>query len=76
MQKTEEGRSVLIYTCCSRFWILGPRWREEPGKAAVCVKDGVPWHFAYSGGEVFPSILANGKIVNNLQNYSVIVCVL
>jgi hypothetical protein len=75
-QKTEEGRSVLIYACCSRFWILGPRWKEEPGKAAACIKDGVPWHFVYSGGEVFPSILANGNTVNNLQNYSVIVCVL
>jgi hypothetical protein len=75
-QKTAEGRSVLIYACCSRFWILGPRWQEESGKAAACIKDTIPWHFAYSGGEVFPSILAGGKTVNNLQNYSVIVCVL
>jgi hypothetical protein len=75
-QKTEEGRGILIYACCSRFWILGPRWKEEPGKAASCIKDTVPWHFVYSGGEVFPSILAGGKTVNNLQNYSVIVCVL
>ncbi|MDR2144378.1 MAG: FIST C-terminal domain-containing protein [Treponema sp.] len=75
-QKTAEGRSILVYACCSRFWILGPRWKEEPGKAASCIKDTIPWHFVYSGGEVFPSILANGKTVNNLQNYSVIVCVL
>jgi hypothetical protein len=76
IQKTDEGRSILIYACCSRYWILGPRWKEEPDKAASCIKDTVPWHFVYSGGEVFPSILANGKTVNNLQNYSVIVCVL
>ncbi|MDR2143588.1 MAG: FIST C-terminal domain-containing protein [Treponema sp.] len=75
-QKTAEGRGILIYACCSRFWILGPRWKEEPGKAALCISDTIPWHFVYSGGEVFPSILANGKTVNNLQNYSVIVCVL
>jgi hypothetical protein len=75
-QKTAEGRNILIYACCSRLWILGPRWKEEPGKAAACIKDTVPWHFVYSGGEVFPSILANGNTVNNLQNYSVIVCVL
>jgi hypothetical protein len=75
-QKTAEGRGILIYACCSRYWILGPRWKEEPGKALSCINDRVPWHFVYSGGEVFPSILANGKTVNNLQNYSVIVCVL
>jgi hypothetical protein len=74
--KTADGGGVLIYACCSRFWILGPRWKEEPGKAALFINDTVPWHFVYSGGELFPSILANGKTVNNLQNYSVIVCVL
>jgi hypothetical protein len=71
-----EGRSVLIYACCSRFWILGSRWKEEPGKAASLVKAPVPWHFVYSGGEVFPSILTDGNTANHLQNYSVIVCVL
>jgi hypothetical protein len=76
MQKTEDGRSALIYTCCSRFWILGPRWKEEPAKAVSVIKDTVAWHFVYSGGEVFPAILPGGKVVNNLQNYSVIVCVL
>jgi hypothetical protein len=76
MQKTADGRGILIYACCSRYWILGPRWKEEPGKAVSCINNTVPWNFAYSGGEVFPSILANGTTVNNLQNYSVIVCVL
>jgi hypothetical protein len=73
---TAENRGLLIYACCSRFWILGSQWRDEPCKAVSCIKALVPWHFVYSGGEVFPSILANGKIANHLQNYSVIVCVL
>jgi hypothetical protein len=74
--KTAEGRNILLYACCSRFWILGPRWKEEPARAVSVLKDRVPWHFVYSGGEVFPAILPGGKVVNNLQNYSVIVCVL
>jgi hypothetical protein len=74
--KTGENKSFLIYACCSRFWILGLNWKEEPGKAASLIKKPIPWHFVYSGGEVFPSILANGKAANHLQNYSVIVCVL
>ena len=75
-QKVTENKSLLIYACCSRFWISGSRWRNEPDKVASYIKDPVPWHFVYSGGEVFPSILANGKVANHLQNYSVIVCVL
>jgi hypothetical protein len=76
IMQSKPGGGVLIYACCSRFWILGPRWKEEPGKAVLFINDTVPWHFVYSGGEVFPSILANGNMVNNLQNYSVIVCAL
>ncbi|MDR3355702.1 MAG: FIST C-terminal domain-containing protein [Spirochaetaceae bacterium] len=74
--KSTEGRGLLIYACASRFWLLGSQWETEPGKAVSIIKDTVPWHFVYSGGEVFPSILANGKVANNLQNYSVIVCML
>ncbi|MDR2747352.1 MAG: FIST C-terminal domain-containing protein [Treponema sp.] len=77
MKNTRIGnRSILIYASCSRFWIQGSRWKTEPGKAASSIGDTVPWHFVYSGGEVFPAILPDGKVANHLQNYSVIVCVL
>jgi hypothetical protein len=72
---TGEHGGFLIYACCSRFWILGSLWKEEPGKSAAFIRN-ISWHFVYSGGEVFPSILAGGKVSNHLQNYSVIVCVL
>jgi hypothetical protein len=75
-RKRMENRSLLIYASCSRFWVLGPHWKEEPAQAASYIKDPVPWHFVYSGGEIFPSILANGKVTNQLRNYSVIACVL
>ncbi|MDR2783397.1 MAG: FIST C-terminal domain-containing protein [Treponema sp.] len=74
--KAAKSRGILLYVCCSRFWILGPRWREESGRAASVIGTRVPWLFVYSGGEVFPSILKNGKVSNHLQNFSVIVCVL
>ncbi|MDR2808047.1 MAG: FIST C-terminal domain-containing protein [Spirochaetaceae bacterium] len=74
--KAAEHRGILIYACASRFWILGPRWKEEAARAASVIGKPVPWLFAYSGGEVFPSILENGKVSNHLQNFSVIVCVL
>jgi hypothetical protein len=75
-RKAAENRSCLMYACCSRFWILGPKWRDEIDAAVSQIKNQFPWHFVYSSGELFPSILADGKISNHLQNYSVIICVL
>ncbi|MDR2796869.1 MAG: FIST C-terminal domain-containing protein [Treponema sp.] len=74
--KVAENRGILINACASRFWILGPKWREELDKVASVIGKPVPWLFVYSGGEVFPSILETGKVANHLQNFSVIVCVL
>jgi hypothetical protein len=74
--KTAEDRSLFIYACCSRFWILGYKWKEESGRTASLIKSSIPWQFVYSGGEPFPAILEGGKMVNHLQNYSVTVCVL
>jgi hypothetical protein len=74
--KAAENRSCLMYACCSRFWILGPNWRDEISLAVAHINKQIPWHFVYCGGEPFPSILPDGKVANHLQNYSVIVCVL
>ncbi|MDR1362770.1 MAG: FIST C-terminal domain-containing protein [Spirochaetaceae bacterium] len=76
--KSKDGaqKCILIYACASRFWILGSKWMDEPGKSALFIKDTAPWHFVYSGGEVFPSISNDGITANRLQNYSVVACVL
>jgi hypothetical protein len=48
----------------------------EHEAAAACIQGAAPYHFAYSGGEIFPERLADGRIVNHLQNDSLIICVL
>jgi hypothetical protein len=70
-----KGRGVLMYSCASRNWALGIQTLAEHEKAKECL-DGIPYHFVYSGGEIFPSRLAGGRVVNHLQNDSLIICIL
>jgi hypothetical protein len=71
-----RGRSLLIYSCVARSWMLGTKAMAEHEAVDACLGDAVSYHFVYSGGEIFPSFLANGKISNHLQNDTMIVCVL
>jgi hypothetical protein len=49
----------------------------EHEKVKECVGTGdTPYHFVYSGGEIFPSRLGDGRVVNHLQNDSLIICIL
>jgi hypothetical protein len=66
---------MLMYSCAGRNWCLGMNPLAEHEKVKECLGD-TPYHFAYSGGEIFPSRLADGRVVNHLQNDSLIICIL
>jgi hypothetical protein len=70
-----EGRGVIIYSCAGRNWALGMRWAAEHEVVAEHLSE-MPYSFGYSGGEIFPDRLADGTVVNHMQNDSVIICVL
>lgn len=74
--KSSAGRGMLIYSCVARSWALGTKVMAEHEEVDACLGDAVPYCFAYSGGEIFPSFLKDGKISNHLQNDTMIVCVL
>jgi hypothetical protein len=71
-----RGRSIMMYSCAARNWALGVQSMAEHEKVKECIAGGAPYYFAYSGGEIFPSFLDNGGIVNQLQNDSLIICIL
>jgi hypothetical protein len=71
-----RGRGILMYSCASRSWALGLQITLEHEKVEECVAGKAPYHFVYSGGEISPSFLDKGKVVNHLQNYSLIICIL
>jgi hypothetical protein len=70
-----KGRGILMYSCAGRNWCLGMRPLAEHEKVKECLGD-TPYHFVYSGGEIFPSRLSDGRVVNHLQNDSLIICIL
>ncbi|MDR0998307.1 MAG: FIST C-terminal domain-containing protein [Treponema sp.] len=73
--KAAGGRGLLMYSCAARNWALGMQPLAEHEKAKECLGDAT-YHFVYSGGEIFPSRLSDGRVVNHLQNDSLIICIL
>jgi hypothetical protein len=71
-----RGRSMLMYSCVARSWMLGTKVMAEHDEVDECVGDSAAYHFVYSGGEIFPAFLKDGSISNQLQNDSMIICVL
>jgi hypothetical protein len=70
-----NGRGILMYSCAGRYWSLGLQPLAEHEKVKECLGD-TPYHFVYSGGEIFPARLSDGRVVNHLQNDSLIICIL
>jgi hypothetical protein len=71
-----EGKSMMIYSCAGRRWALGVSGMAEHEAVRDRTKDALPYYFAYSGGEIFPEYFADGRIVNHLQNDSIIICII
>jgi hypothetical protein len=71
-----RGRSMIMYSCVARSWMLGTKVMAEHDKVEECIGDSAVYHFVYSGGEIFPAFLKDGSISNQLQNDSMIICVL
>ncbi|MDR3173849.1 MAG: FIST C-terminal domain-containing protein [Treponema sp.] len=71
-----RGRGMLMYSCAGRYWAQGVQLTAEQERVAGSIGDQVPYHFVYSGGEIFPEFFDNGRVVNHLQNDSLIICIL
>ncbi|MDR1157434.1 MAG: FIST C-terminal domain-containing protein [Oscillospiraceae bacterium] len=71
-----RGRGMLIYSCAARYWSLGVNNMVEHECATELLSGVCPYHFVYSGGEIVPVTLPDGRTVNNLQNISVAICIL
>jgi len=72
-----DGRNIIVYTCMARLEFLGANQRELESKTICDILDGSgSYYLAYTGGEIFPHKFTDGRCINNLQNFSVVVCVL
>jgi hypothetical protein len=70
-----RGRNFLIISCSVRGWTLGIQPDEEMRALAALLKDGPPYHFVYSGGEVYPDPGDAGR-GSFLDNAALVVCLL
>lgn len=73
---TANGRAILMYSCAARIWALGVNNLAELTLIEDIIGDKAPYYCVCSGGEIFPQWLRSGKVVNHLQNNSLIMCIL
>lgn len=74
---SSEGiHGILLFPCQARNHLLEMNFMAEMETVRDKIKDEVPFHLAYSGGEICPSYDDNGKTVNRYHNFTFILCVL
>jgi hypothetical protein len=66
---------ILMLPCLSRSLLLGP---NSEGELRLIVKelgDAIPYHVAYSGGEICPVYIDGGALRNRFHNFTFTACV-
>ena len=66
---------VITFPCLGRNMVLGVNPFAEVEKVREVMDDRLPWHLAYSGGEVCPVHAGTGT-VNRFHNFTFIACAL
>lgn len=71
----EDISGILMFPCQARNHLLEMDYMAEMNKVKEKIEDTVPYHIAYSGGEICPSYDDHGKPVNRYHNFTFISCV-
>ncbi|MDR1979413.1 MAG: FIST C-terminal domain-containing protein [Synergistaceae bacterium] len=74
-----KSECFLIFSCVGRYFHLGYNPLEEAEKVQRTLDEtGIPYHFAYSGGELCPAYVREGSesIVNRNHNLTFVICAL
>ena len=67
---------IITFPCLGRNMVLGVNPFAEVEKVREVIGDRLPWHLAYSGGEVCPVYSENGTAINRFHNFTFIACAL
>jgi hypothetical protein len=74
LQKTTGLNGIIIFPCLVRNMMLGVEPLREIEKVQSVVANSLPWHLAYSGGEICPVYGGDGGTLNRFHNYTFIAC--
>jgi hypothetical protein len=74
--QNEGLNGIIMFPCLGRNMVLGVDYLREIEKVRGMLGDSLPWHLAYSGGEVCPVYGGNGCSVNRFHNFTFIACAL
>jgi hypothetical protein len=71
---TNELNGIIMLPCLGRNMVLGLDFMGEINQVRSILGDSIPWHLAYSGGEVCPVFNSAGKPINRFHNFTFIAC--
>ncbi len=72
----DNVNGVIIFSCFGRLAILGLDYLLESTVIQEKIGDKVPFHSAYSAGEICPVQDQKENIINRFHNFTFIVCIL
>ena len=70
----ENLNGVIMFPCLGRNVVLGATPLRGIDKVREMLGHSLPWHLAYSGGEVCPVRNNMGDVVNRFHNFTFIAC--
>ncbi len=70
----ESINGVIMFPCLGRNMVLGMEPMLELEKIQQVIGNKLPWHAAYSGGEVCPVYGVGGNYSNRFHNFTFIAC--
>ena len=72
--QNKDVNGVIMLPCLGRNMVLGLNFIGEIEIVRNVLGDSIPWHLAYSGGEVCPVNSSVGGTVNRFHNFTFIAC--
>ena len=72
--QSEGINGIIMFPCLGRNMVLGVTPLSEIETVQRILRDTLPWHLAYSGGELCPVYGNDGRAVNRFHNFTFIAC--
>ncbi len=76
VMQLEDVNGIIIFSCFGRLAILGLDYLLESNVIQEKLKDNIPFHSAYSGGEICPVEDSKNNTINRFHNFTFIICIL